>query len=238
VNLLFFFFSSGKRDCIQLSQETADILIAAGKIDWLVARADTPDSEEREEAKTYWLRTSSSADNASQLSDTSTTKGQDQSAHERGLVTLEAEKEKQLVAADERTVRLVKWVGDLLLRLLKRVVAKRRAQKGALWRGRFADESVGDDKNGTVLEEVKEFITLPSYDKAHKAEIDIESITLGEAITAQVYAYVSGKFSTIKLTLCSIRRLSPSLILSDLMVQRSRRCITPIISITLSMPAM
>jgi hypothetical protein len=47
--------SNGLRVKIQISQETADLLYAAGKADWIVPRDDRVNAKGKGELKTYWL---------------------------------------------------------------------------------------------------------------------------------------------------------------------------------------
>ena len=47
--------STGEKDRIQISQETADELILAGKTDWIMPRADKIVAKGKGEMQTYWL---------------------------------------------------------------------------------------------------------------------------------------------------------------------------------------
>ncbi len=58
VNLAARMEYTGRRDCIQLSQDTADFIIAAGKSDWITPRDDPITIKGRGEMQTYWLNES------------------------------------------------------------------------------------------------------------------------------------------------------------------------------------
>lgn len=47
--------STGEKDRIQISQETADELIVAGKADWIMPRQDKIVAKGKGELQTYWL---------------------------------------------------------------------------------------------------------------------------------------------------------------------------------------
>jgi Adenylate and Guanylate cyclase catalytic domain len=105
--------STGKRDMIQISQTTADILNSSGKQHWMIPREDTIEAKGKGKLKTYWLNPSvhkkGSASGASDQghSDTnSTTSAKSQSS------------EKDMVKKN----RLVDWITQLLLEHIKKVV--------------------------------------------------------------------------------------------------------------------
>lgn len=47
--------STGERDRIQMSIETANLLVAAGKSSWIIPRADKVVAKGKGEMATYWL---------------------------------------------------------------------------------------------------------------------------------------------------------------------------------------
>jgi hypothetical protein len=166
---------------IQVSQETADLLTAAGKQHWLTPREDKIVAKGKGELQTYWLSTKSSGSS-------------------RGLLSVNVETA-PLVSnlyvnneeTNEKTERLVEWTSEVLLTLLKKValVKKAVAQRGATvstsqameWKSRVSS---------TVLEEVKEIISLPRYDdQRQQALANIDDIDLGEAVEEQMKEYVS-----------------------------------------------
>ena len=188
--------STGIRDRIQISQETADLLHQAGKHHWFEPRADTVVAKGKGALKTYWLRT------------------QDNAAPKRPSLPEEMrasviEKAAMDKLATEKTARLIDWNCDVLLRLLKQIVARRRAMakykresivglhnlkssRRASMNGSahgIMDES---NENGTVIDEVSQIITLPKLDlKLAKAQEEADSIELEDEIVGQLNEYVS-----------------------------------------------
>lgn len=57
--------SSGEKDRIHLSQETAELLIKAGKKDWVEARETLVTAKGKGELQTYWLATSTKSNSSS-----------------------------------------------------------------------------------------------------------------------------------------------------------------------------
>jgi class 3 adenylate cyclase len=110
---------TGVRDKIQLSQDTADLLIAAGKSNWIIKREDTVTPKGKGEMQTYWLTHSSRGDTAT-IGDMSSTHGSDIESDDT-----EREAQKALLAdvSDKKVVRLIEWNVDVLVRLLKQIVS-------------------------------------------------------------------------------------------------------------------
>jgi hypothetical protein len=94
-------------------------------------------------------------------------------------------------AVSAKLSRLIDWNVDVLLRLLKSIVARRQAlgnSRGAS----MPNEDFSRRENVTVLDEVREIITLPAYDHAMaKTQVDPSSIELDAATESQLYEYVS-----------------------------------------------
>lgn len=207
--------SSGMRDRIQISNETAEILMSSGKGHWTVPRDDTVvtlGNGERE-MKTFWLQR---GDGSTEDSDESSVADEEplpsasnhsakpnvpvESAPAKKttpFISASAEFEiqsikKQMHVLDERLSRRVDWVAEQLCRLLKRIVAKRGGRgRRLLGVRKKVDESFLLEREGTVLEEVKELIALPKYDPTCKLELDAESIVLDAAVVKQVREYVA-----------------------------------------------
>jgi hypothetical protein len=94
-------------------------------------------------------------------------------------------------AVSAKLSRLIDWNVDVLLRLLKAIVARRQGlgnSRGAS----MPNEDFSRRENVTVLDEVREIITLPAYDQSTaKAQVDPSSIELDAATESQLYEYVS-----------------------------------------------
>jgi hypothetical protein len=89
-----------------------------------------------------------------------------------------------------KTSRLIDWNVEILSRLLKHVIARRNA----LGLEYMPDEEVTFERaeGQTVLEEVREIITLPKFDaSAAKRQEDPEKMELDEDVKEQLHKYVS-----------------------------------------------
>jgi len=189
--------STGIRDRIQISQETADLLRQAGKNHWFEPREETVNAKGKGQLKTFWLRTQDNLDK------------QKRPALPAEMRASVIEKSAIDQLASEKTARLIDWNCDVLLRLMKQIVARRRAMakmktnivglqglkssrrqsmNGSL-HGASMDES---NENGTVIDEVKEIITLPKLDlKLTKAQEEADTVELPEEVVNQLTEYVS-----------------------------------------------
>lgn len=92
---------------------------------------------------------------------------------------------------DDKTQRLVQWNTDALLQLLRQVVARRKAREQLHGRTIGNACQVHGDKTRFPIDEVKEIIHLPSFDKeVAKVELDPASIRLSKNVAYQLHAYV------------------------------------------------
>ena len=96
---------------------------------------------------------------------------------------------------DAKAKRLVDWNCDQMIRLLKLIVARRNAQARRSSQNHPTNENflnVNLRKVGTVLEEVREIITLPKFDpKVYRNHDDPDSVQLSEEVLQQLHDYVS-----------------------------------------------
>lgn len=183
---MYLTYTSGKRDKIQLSQETADLLIAAGKTNWLSQREDVVHAKGKGEMQTYWLEIMTR--NGSSVMDTSSMSG----SSERLDFTEEEHATKHASRAfDSKTTRLIEWNVDVLLRLLKQIVARRRA---CLTEGKVARPNESffyQKKDGMTLDEVAEIITLPAFSETNShLQEEADNVVLDPIIIQQLHDYV------------------------------------------------
>ena len=93
------------------------------------------------------------------------------------------------------TQRLVQWNVEMLIQLLKKVVAdRRRGGKAAHKSAKTAERDFAKRKEGaTFLDEVAEIIALPSFDrqKANENNGKTEEIELDEEVEQQICNFVS-----------------------------------------------
>jgi Adenylate and Guanylate cyclase catalytic domain len=106
--------STGKRDMLQISQATADILCSNGKHHWIVRRGDSVEAKGIGRLKTYWLHPS---------------------VNKKGSATGESELESSETGVESNSLgplsdkdiiknhRLVDWMVQLLLDHINKVVS-------------------------------------------------------------------------------------------------------------------
>jgi class 3 adenylate cyclase len=104
-------------------------------------------------------------------------------------------------SSDTKT-RLIDWNVEVLLGLLKRVVARRKSTQGNATSSPSQEEESGEQDIGareametagtTALDEVREIITLPNFDfELATEQVDPESIELDEGVEQQLRAYIT-----------------------------------------------
>jgi len=179
--------SSCSPDKIQLSKETADLLIAQGKQHWITPRSDTVTIKGKGTVQTYWLVKAGHGGRGSVGSGSSR----------------DGKNELQLDNTTKMT-RLIDWQVDVFAKLLQKVICRREAQRknkrgGSLDRqlsrfGAYDGNGEGDFslKNGrTCLDEVKEIIELPEFNaEAARNQQDPDGIVLDERVRAQLRGYI------------------------------------------------
>ena len=183
--------STGERGRIQVSEETADLLVAAGKKHWLLQRADIVYAKGKGALKTFWLvDEKQSSDNRS---NTDASASEQAPGAPKPMANAGGHMKENAGAAglDSKTERLVNWNVDVMYRLLRKVVARRISHGQANLRVPRSAEEALEDNSGSVLSEVKEIISLPEYDaNAHKNEPDPDTIDLADVIKNELQDYV------------------------------------------------
>lgn len=197
--------STGERDRVQVSQETADLLIAAGKRHWVKAREEKVYAKGKGELQTYWLSVDNRRLGSSKTSSMRSLTSSDRDAYESstggddsissGNPNDDGEpvQNLQYPVVSAKTSRLIDWNVDVLLRLLKQVVARRQAAKKDIDPNTAGMTGFQNrDPSSTILDEVVEYIPLPPFNpKVAKRQVPAESIELDGAVEAQLYEYVS-----------------------------------------------
>jgi class 3 adenylate cyclase len=146
--------STGTRGKIQLSQDTADLIMAAGKNHWLTQREDKVHAKGKGEMTTYWL--------AINRSDAGSSNGSFEFSDEsrRRIVAIEAQRALSAPKlASEKLARLVEWNCEVLIRLLKQISARRTAASFSS-KAQLASEAAYMQSGNLAIEDVKEIIRL------------------------------------------------------------------------------
>ena len=210
--------STGKRDFVQCSKETATLLINGGKQHWVQKRSDLVNLKGIGSVQTWWV--TAGRERAGSVGSV---------ASERAVDTLrDLEKYgKTNSNIDDRTERLIDWnvqvnkslgvqllrrrppVLDLsrlfsyrftqmLLSIMKQIVASRTrsvtlSSETRLNTSSHASVKLETNKNLVPLEEVREIIELPEFDgKAAKNQLDPSSVEIPKKVEEELRQLVSG----------------------------------------------
>ena len=173
--------SSGKRGRIHTSRETAEQIILSGKGDWLEKRTDEQSFKGKGSLETFWL--TPKGDRAQSVA---SAESNDIMFH----MSLEGQKGTQ---ADNRTERLIDWNVEILLGLLKQVVARRNAKSARHLNGSFqaVSKELSSEMKATPLEEVREIIALPEFDeRAASRQLTPDDVHVPQKVVRELYRLV------------------------------------------------
>ena len=93
---------------------------------------------------------------------------------------------------DEKHKRLVHWVAEIMIKLLKQMVARRTAAGTTTVRKKSDAISSHFGDNHDPIEEVQDIITLPCFDqKVAAKQIDFTKVKLPESVVAQLHSYIA-----------------------------------------------
>jgi Adenylate and Guanylate cyclase catalytic domain len=198
--------SNGKKDCIHVSEATANLLMASGKQRWLTPRKDKVVAKGKGEMQTYWLEVRSSLDitvqnthrrRCSGDTDADDAEGSSIGDSNSDLEPKAPEWEKDVSskgtsqALGDRYQRLVDWNVDQLVTLLKKVAASRKCLKPGDARGSAFDLRT----NSSVLEEVTEVVPLPKpgIEAVIIGDTTIKpgAVELNSAVVAQLHEFMT-----------------------------------------------
>jgi len=136
------------------------------------------------EMQTYWLSTNAKGSDGQAIS--TSTDSSDEDGVDAMMEDLEENKQRM------KTARLVNWTSEVMLRLIKQIVARRNfLLERNPNRKTDADETVYGPERGTmVIEEVKEIIELPE-ENFNNITKNVESVYLDQAVVGQLHQFVS-----------------------------------------------
>jgi class 3 adenylate cyclase len=180
--------STGERGKIHLSSDTARLLMDIGKAHWVIPRDQIVQAKGKGEMITYWLEL-----NPSSRPSTSHSVSETSASHHESVGENENEHEKSEAAdtsgLDNKTARLIDWNADILVKVIKCIVARRSS---APHRDMSAvDEAVSFHKrHETILDEVKDIIQLPKFDISCVGQ-DPSSIVLDQEVISQTRSLVA-----------------------------------------------
>ena len=183
--------SNGVRDKIHLSDETAQILIAAGKGHWLTPREDKIIAKGKGELSTWWLRTETALKHSSTMG-SSDDGSSDTNSNVDSTETTDANMHNLsgVDSIDKKTQRMIDWNSEMLLQALKAVVANRpseggkpRNRKDFMSAEMSAELMTGDS---TPIDELKD--NLPFLGCTDDKTVDVE---LDAKVISQLRGFVA-----------------------------------------------
>uniref|UniRef100_A0A7S3DMI4 Guanylate cyclase domain-containing protein n=1 Tax=Entomoneis paludosa TaxID=265537 RepID=A0A7S3DMI4_9STRA len=183
--------STGMRDRIHISQETADLIIAASKSHWVVPREDVVVAKGKGEMRTFWLLPRDDvAPSTKASSETNDELPQSESVEPDPMPQVVTSQVKS-----DKIQRMIDWNCDILLQLLRLIGAKRQASRRASTSGGMVDTDLDRleraiSTGGLPVDEIVECIELPSFDSA-AYEKDPRFVEIGEAVEAQLHSFVT-----------------------------------------------
>jgi len=173
--------STGVRGRIQISQETADLVMAAGKAHWLKPREEAVVAKGKGSLKTYWLDPTKKRRNT-KLGRTP------QDISVEGKSTVEKSVASGDIAFDDKYARLIDWNVDVLLHHLARVLSNRGRNPS---RGAFVTHSSEVPLVLAAVNDVAEVVALPPFDpdssKFRRARPDVSML---QQTRADLHEYV------------------------------------------------
>jgi hypothetical protein len=210
--------STGVPDRIQLSQETADLILAAGKTGWIVAREDRVHAKGKGMLQTYFLDLEEKCDISQGPSNNSTeeetTNNLTSFEDTEDFIELakQADEAKATPLGSSKNLRLVEWNTDILLRHLKQIVAQRAKLKHQSHTPANEDIFLQRKPGETVIDEVKEIIDLPGCANATTITESID-VALDPDVVAQLREYmkeIGGMYrdNPCKLMVCQFFRFA------------------------------
>lgn len=182
--------STAESGRIQCSEATANELTLAGKSAWLLRRPELVTAKGKGEMQTFWITTTtakhtwkddftSGTGRQSSVKTLSSSQTAGSGASTLGAAT-PAEEQRKLAAdkAANRRRRLVDWNTETLLRLLKQVVVRRKANRVDR-EDDLESEEWRLSNNHIFFNEVKEIIHLPEFNSAnHQSEKEFTSVQI------------------------------------------------------------
>jgi class 3 adenylate cyclase len=180
--------STGVKNRIHLSAETANLLFASEKRNWVIPRDDMVVAKGKGQMKTFWLIPAGYKPNEykKSLLDLGAMKAMSERARAGAIPSLTEESTKIL--------RLVDWTGEVLKRLLKQIVANRAQQESlhvsSVKEIRAAEEAIFAKESNT-LDEVEEVVKLPLFNASmQQSRLSADDVELPERAVEQLIEYV------------------------------------------------
>jgi hypothetical protein len=187
--------ASGEPGRIHISEETATLLRKAGKRKWLEKRHPKIETKAKGALQTFWLDISKrrvycrhTGEGGSLVPDDAVgdSTGWEHTEHDDA-----ADDNEELGSPTDRTGRLIDYNVEVLLRLLKQIIARRNVKVAKTRLSKTLSDSGMKQKGLMPIEEVKEIITLPQFDrKTAGRQLDVDRVEVPAVVSYQLKDYV------------------------------------------------
>ena len=172
--------STGEAGRVQISQETADLLIAAGKGAWFVPREEKVFAKGKGDLQTYWLNSVSGGPGTMSIGGLSSGGSEaDGGSEELHILNQRA----------RRFERLTMWNTELLCKYLKLVVARRQASQKVETAPPNTLSLPQSTVGNTVRDHLSDVIPFPEY-VAAEASNQPPPDSFDSKITGQIHLFV------------------------------------------------
>ena len=189
--------TTGEADRIHVSSDMAERLRDAGKEHWLRERETKVEAKGKGVIQTFWLEPRAPSGSSVNSSESDTPS----SVEFEVSMSTEVDDSMAQTLKSSKEARLVSWVSDTLLRLLRELTCRREAldlhnpnRRPPDTEAKLAELEQGGSHIGSetmVLDEVQEIIELPNFNAiADKYQKDPESVALPQQTISQVHHYV------------------------------------------------
>jgi hypothetical protein len=177
--------STGVKNRIHLSKETADLIIAGGKEQWIKPRSTKVFAKGKGELQTFWYAqgTESDTTDGSETGHSSSYRSGNNSA----ILSTVALDKTQTRASSER---LVLWNVENLCLPLKKLIVSRKGQKPLSIEAWRKLQVLSSQPGGIVLDEVEEVITLPENGVVDFGSV-VDSVVLDKQVVEQLTNFVT-----------------------------------------------
>ena len=182
--------STGAKNRIHLSEQTASVLIDAGKEHWVTRRSDMVEAKGKGKLQTFWLKTG-------EISPSSTGSHEMRIDERAGSSSASQEMPSESMLEDGlsmKDLRLVDWNVEVLGRLLRQIEAQRRVSgKGSEPQATLKALQLQGKNYCSIFQEVKEIIDLPTFNADSGRDFADESkdLQLDDNVAAELYQFVS-----------------------------------------------
>jgi class 3 adenylate cyclase len=186
--------SNSKVDHIHVSKETAELLIKAGKSDWVEQRAEMVSVKGKGEMQTYWVKPSKPKQRKASISlseDAPSSSGHNVDTLWGGT---NLDSALTLTSSLNRRDRLIAWNADILEQFLQKLIARRKAAMRSQSSRRLQSINVKrrPEMKSQVVDEITVIITMPSFnEQTVNTETDPTLIDIGMKARSQLRDYVA-----------------------------------------------